>query len=265
MNPVLSTAYGLSDQQFNKLGPLLRVGSREELVGKFQNDVGGSFGSFATKVVKQFDPKHWLHSTKHLGELKDNIKGKHEITDETKDLARMVKETYKGVDSRQTEVAGHTLSKEDSDDWFSVYKNDANKKIVVGIRGTRDKADIIPDLKIAAGTAKFDKDLNQYKGLKSKYKDYEFEVAGHSLGGSKAMFIGQDQDDKTHAFNPGYSYYLEDNYNLQRDKLNLHVVDGDHVSNQILQEQPKNTTLYQKDSMIDPLKNHTISYFTGKG
>jgi hypothetical protein len=241
-----------------------RIKTKKQLATKIHKE-GGGFGTAVKKVMAAVNPVHVHHTITHLRQNKKHKKTKKDLTTANSQKVSMIANAYNPKSDQRVDIGDFDYRDELSDDWFSVYHNPDTKKVTVAVRGTRDKADILPDLKIAVGVEKFDKDFSRYEELKAldEFQDHDFDVTGHSLGGTKAMYIGEKANDPTTAYNPGYSYLFESGFDLKRDDLNLHIVDGDHVSNGILLEQipDANLTVYQKDSILNPVANHTLAYF----
>lgn len=221
---------------------------------------GGDFTTFTKNVVNELNPATAYNNIKNIE--KNKSKAISNIDNETKDYANLVNETYKNKKNRQNTYHDYTLHPNASGDHYSTYQKGDQKYVV--FRGTKDKRDIPDDLKILTGTEDFSKDEKLFKKIQEQLGDTNnnnWTVIGHSLGGTKAMLIGQKNGLKTHAFNPGYSRLFDDKLALHRNDLNLHLVSGDPISNGLLAHRLNNATIY-KPTSNNPLKNHSINYFT---
>lgn len=219
---------------------------------------GGDLKTFAKNIVKEVNPIHQVNNIRNV--INNNKNSVSNIDNETKDYANLIKETYKNPNQRQNQYNGYTLNKDYSGDHYSTYEKN-NKKYFV-FRGTKNKYDIPDDLKIATGTENFDKDEKLFQNVKQHLGDNgEWTLLGHSLGATKAILIGQHNNIKTHAFNPGYSRLFEDKLELSRPDLKLHLVASDPISNGLLVNKLNNATVYKSKS-YNPIQNHSINYFT---
>lgn len=93
---------------------------------------------------------------------------------------------------------------------IKAYKHNNDDSLIVGVRGTYDKADIAADAALAAGrlryTQRYRDDSDTLKQLLDRYHG-NVTTAAHSLGGAIADKLGNDYHDRVRggiAFNPAY-------------------------------------------------------------
>jgi predicted esterase YcpF (UPF0227 family) len=79
------------------------------------------------------------------------------------------------------------------------------------------------------------------RALIQKYGKSRVMVAGHSLGGTKAMFVSDTLGLPCVAFNPGWSPLTKlespgESPSKARPKIRAHLIDGDHIASALLCE-----------------------------
>jgi len=219
--------------------------------------LGGDLVTFGKNVVKELNPVTQYHNIKNV--IQNVNQAKSGVDNTTKDYANLIKETYKDETSRN-DYGDYKLNKKHSGDHYSTYQKDGHNYFV--FRGTKDARDIPADLQIATGTQDFTTDEKLFKKVKENLGTKgDWTLIGHSLGGTKAMLIGQKNGVKTEAFNPGYSRLFDDKLELKRKDLKLHLVSSDPISNGLLVKKLSNANIY-KSKTYDPFKSHGIDYFT---
>lgn len=123
--------------------------------------------------------------------------------------ARFAFVSYVEDSKRPTTMDGFTLDCDDSDDNNAVYYNDANKQVVVAIRGTAAAEDVLTDAPCLVDfngisiTYRYAEEVTLLAKLRVDYPGYQFEVTGHSLGGTLTYeLLKANSDARGHSFNP---------------------------------------------------------------
>lgn len=113
-------------------------------------------------------------------------------------LHKFLKNSYKKNKQKDEILDGYKLDKKLSNHNNQVYFNPGNKKLIFTVTGTHNAKDWVTDIYLAAGKLK---DTERYKSAhktlraaKTKYDVDEATVAGHSLGGTIAGYIGGEND-----------------------------------------------------------------------
>lgn len=186
-------------------------------------------------------------------------------------------EVYKPIAQRKYNILDYTLDREIENDFICVYVNHNNKDVIMGIRGTKTGSDLYSDFllglqQITNLNAFINSD--RFKTVKSKLEqvitkydknNYNIRITGHSLAGFETIKLAQKYNnivDGGVAFNAGsvpIRIFKDDipntveHYRNPRDIISYGWKDD------------KQTTEYinkDKMSLWNPLKNHTINYFT---
>lgn len=80
-------------------------------------------------------------------------------------------------------------------------------RVIIAIRGTTNKSDVLSDTLIASGTLKlgqrYKKEKRYLKMIMRKFKNLKVELSGHSLGGTLAMELGREFNLKSYVYNAG--------------------------------------------------------------
>lgn len=198
---------------------------------------------------------------------KNNLNKKSaDLTDEEIIRAKIASESYNHVNNRK-QVGDYVYLPQESGAGHAVYKHKNKNQYILGYKGTSDIKDLVPDLSIAAGVQEKDQGFRDAQDIYSKLKDEhkgDWETVGHSLGGTKAMWVAQNNNIKSHAFNPGYVFLTDDQINTDYDKHNVYLVKGDPISNSIMSKQLQNLKVLPSASRIDPLQNHAVENFVKK-
>jgi hypothetical protein len=132
--------------------------------------------------------------------------------------ARLSEGAYKGTD-----VEGYQIDHRLSNEYGTVYVSNKTGKATVAFSGTQFNAphkgvggkikraakDVWADLHIASGTEQdseeFRKASAQFEEVQKQYGKGNVDVTGHSLGGSKAMYISSKYGVHADAYNPGWT------------------------------------------------------------
>lgn len=154
----------------------------------------------------------WIHST--FSGVFDKVFEEDDLNLDPQDIpcAYISDRTYLNPFERPRHIFGYELDEKFNDFEYALYVNHAEKKRIIGYRGTEITAvkDYISDLHILLGTqswnARFDASVHVYDEAKKMYPDYHSIVTGHSLGGTIAYFIAKRfMPDRCVVFNPGSS------------------------------------------------------------
>lgn len=117
--------------------------------------------------------------------------------------------TQKFLDENMT---GFSIVKDLSDKDALVLRNDSTKEVVVSFKGTSlgNMDDLEADAKLAmhgndySSIPQFQRALGRFEDAQRMMQGYKFSVTGHSLGGSKAMWVARHHPSvKANVFNPG--------------------------------------------------------------
>ena len=122
------------------------------------------------------------------------------------DLLEIAKQTYKK--DAEKKVGDAELVKET--DTLKFYKRD--KEIIIGVRGTHDRGDVIADLTLGASskaylraTPRLRADIAEIKKFQQQYppSEYHYSGVGHSLGGALVdELIDQNLISEGRSYNP---------------------------------------------------------------
>ena len=157
------------------------------------------------------------------------------------------------------------------------YLNEANKTIVIGIRGTYDVRDLIADTAFLTNklqeTARFKDDQSAIEKLQGAYSPdiYSYYGVAHSLGGGILdQFIKLGKIKEGRSYNPAIQ--LEDIHNEDLSKKNYRVYNDKDLLYKIFGKTAPNKEVREgesagwRDSWLSPLplsgyeyyKHHTI-------
>lgn len=122
------------------------------------------------------------------------------VSKDRKSQAEFANAAYTAPTNRPTVLHGMKYDAEESDERVAVYHNQDH--VEVSYRGSVDKSDwLVSDVGIATGfqmyTPLFMKDMKQWKHLHNVFDDdqYQYYLAGHSLGGTRAYEIARTTAD----------------------------------------------------------------------
>jgi hypothetical protein len=105
-----------------------------------------------------------------------------------------------------------------------------NSHIILAFRGTQDAADLGADAQLSFGYyggKHFEAARESYNAVKEKY-DREIVTTGHSLGGTTAIQIANENDLQSISFNPGSGFVP-----VNAGDHQVFVTDKDPISNNI--------------------------------
>lgn len=227
---------------------------------------GGGFSKFVGSALNAVNPWHWASTFNAWQHSKTQNET---MTAGDHDMAHMVDQAYKPVEGR-TGAHGWTYLDEHSDEKHAVFHKPAGGKgpgkrdqYLLSIRGTADAGDLLPDAFITAGaqdqSADFQASLAKAKDLQGKLKG-DWSVGGHSLGGTKAMWVAEQTGVDSFAFNPGFHAAADDIIDTGYKGHNVFLVRGDPVSNSIMARKNPNLKMLTTGTS-NPLENHSMSNF----
>lgn len=224
-------------------------------------------GSGFVKVLKS--TLNLLNPVAHFKTAKQilfNLKQRGKMNSAEKTFAKMAQDSYLEVGSRKGEsegIDGWKINSQFSNKRHVVYSRGNNHTFV--LRGTADTADLMPDLGIIAGTSDkspaFIEARKQFEAAQKALGGI-WNTTGHSLGGTKAMFLAQNSGGlvSSYAFNPGFHSFADDRIDTKYDKHHVFTIQGDPVSNSILTRDLAHLKVSDAAS-FNPLKNHSMSNF----
>jgi hypothetical protein len=186
-----------------------------------------------------------------------------ELSHDDRSMGELASQSYNPIPKRKS-FGNYQYQEDKSGHDYAVYHNPTQKKSYLVFKGTSDANDVIPDLSILLGYQSshnsFQNALDLYDQLKKEKNDHEWEVVGHSLGGAKAMYVAERKGINSHAFNPGYNNYLDEDLDPSYKGHHLYVRKGDPVSNTILTENLANSKILPSLG-YSALANHSIGSF----
>lgn len=229
------------------------------LLNQYDDEEGGGLKKAAISTLKLANPSAWRRKIRNLHENRSR-----------KDIplnplfAKTAQDVYMSMDGRSS-FNDYQYRKDLSTPSHAVYYNPKENKGIFSIKGTSSLKDVIPDLYIASGSADqnrfFNNSLQKFRDVQNQLKDTHWNIVGHSLGGTNAMYVSQKTNTPATVFNPGYNDYTDDRIDIRNPLVNIHVRKGDPISNSILGNQLPNLSVHKSVS-VNPIKNHSISSFT---
>lgn len=228
-------------------------------------DNGAGLTALALSTFHALNPKNW---SQKMNTYKQHMSRKDKLTDEEKNLAQLAKESYNPHEKRNhiQSANPYQYDADNSGRDYAVYHREADgqKKHYLVFKGTSDSKDILPDTAIAFGYQSRNQGFSDaqdiYNQLSNKFQDGSWETVGHSLGGTKAMYIAERNKLQSHAFNPGYNNYLDDELNPGYEGHNIYIRKKDPISNTMLTENLANVKVLDSVSN-SAVANHSIDNF----
>jgi len=226
---------------------------------------GGGLSKFVRSTVNMLNPYDWRRV---IQQWRQNLLKKvTQLSDDEILRAVLARESYQPPEQRKTKIKNYEYVPEFSNQDTALYRDPKNKHALVVYKGTNQIKDLLPDVAIATGVqgkylpnSSFRDAAQQFEQIKNMYPG-TYETIGHSLGGTKALWVGQQYQVPTHAFNPGYVSYTDDRIDVNNPLANVYTVQGDPISNSILGTNLPNIKVLHPASYYNPLKNHTINAF----
>jgi hypothetical protein len=188
-------------------------------------------------------------------------------------LSDALKVSYadKKTAKREMKAKGYYYDNKLSNGEEKVFYDPKNKKVLMTVAGTKNRADIITDVFLGLGLVKHTPRFKQAKDtLEKAKKKYgtNATIAGHSLGGQIASHLGQEKDkvityNKGAGINGGFNssfHKSEKHYRTPGDILSL-MASGNkhttHLSNPF-QQSYNNTSLNMRGVFNDLHKAHNL-------
>ena len=119
-------------------------------------------------------------------------KSERELTDLESDMAQLNIIAYKRVVQRKSykeyDYQSFLSNKE-----VAVFKKESNKTMYIIYKGTDNFDNLITDMKLLINSIDktFKKAQDEFKKVKKIFPKYKMFVSGHSLGGTKALYVSQ--------------------------------------------------------------------------
>ena len=184
-------------------------------------------------------------------------------------LHNVLNNSYLDKDARAKMIGNYAYDYHLSNDEDAVYHNPIENKLLITFKGTSNIKDLGTDANLAIGnlrnTARYKRSNDTYRNAKNKYSGSNTIIAGHSLAGSLASAIGDDND-TIYTYNKGSTIFG----NSTKTKKNEHSYrqQGDIVS--VLDT--KGNTFKNKNTLktlINPwwktaMESHTINHLNDK-
>lgn len=169
--------------------------------------------------------------------------------------------TYQSGPSKHITDKNYYYDNELSNDETSIYHNPIENKLLVGHRGTKTFDDVKTDAYLAVGNIRnsdrYKRSNNTYRLAKDKYKGSQTTTFGHSLGGSLASAIGDDEDTII-TYNKGANPFLGNSTTNKKNET-AYRQDGDLVS--LFSKFNKNKSKTLRNNYFS-LKNPLLSHDT---
>lgn len=119
-------------------------------------------------------------------------KSQRKLSDLEKDMSHLNIICYKYIEQRKSYKEYKYLSFL-SDKEVAVFKKEENKTIYIIFKGTNNVDNLVTDFKLFLNT--MDKTFNvafeKFKKVKKTFPKYKMFVSGHSLGGTKSLYISE--------------------------------------------------------------------------
>lgn len=163
---------------------------------------------------------------------------------------------------------GYIRDSDLSSDEYVTYFHPEQKKLVFSVAGTHSINDWGVDAYLAAGklkqTDRYQRAHKAVRDAKEKYGVKEATIAGHSLGGAIASYIGS-KDDKVLTYNTGYALGQKtkgESYRTSGDIISIAGIGGKHVNTLEKKTSTKDNFIQSSLSMINPLLGLLYGGFT---
>ena len=184
-----------------------------------------------------------------------------QTTNPTDDLILhdVIKNSY--AKNKAKSMKGYNLDENLSNHNQQVYYNPNNKKLLYSVAGTHNWDDVGTDIYLGAGHLK---DTNRYKEAdrtlkqaKQKYGVNKAMIAGHSLGGSIAGYVGNPDVDSIMTLDKGATAFQpirkgEHAYRTKGDAISFINANDPNMKNLI------NPNQQTGHSIKDALKAHNV-------
>ena len=184
-----------------------------------------------------------------------------QTTDPTDDLILhdVIKNSY--AKNKAKSMKGYNLDENLSNHNQQVYYNPNNKKLLYSVAGTHNLADVGTDIYLGAGhlkdTKRYKEAEKTLKQAKQKYNVSKALIAGHSLGGSIAGYVGNPDNDTIFTLDKGATLGQpirknENAYRTKGDAISFINANDPNMKNLI------NSNQQTGHSIKDALKAHNV-------
>ncbi len=232
--------------------------THKEMVGMAVEE-GGGFSKMVSSVIGLVNP---LHHKETVLNWRHSMQQRESMTAHDFDMAHLASQAYAETDQRKGRGEWSYLPGL-SDLKHATWRHSSGNRYAMSIRGSKDAGDILPDVHIAAGTQDSSQDF-QDTFARAQFLEAslpgQWDYVGHSLGGTKSMWVAQQMGGDSYAFNPGFHAAADDIIETNRDGSHVFLVKGDAVSNTIMARRHQQLKVLNS-STLDPLANHGMSNF----
>ena len=187
--------------------------------------------------------------------------------------AQIVSQSYTKIDDRRDNIGDWHRDSALDTDRYSVWIDDDEHKIHVGIRGTKaEVGDILADAHIVYNNTSGNvEELVEYlEKVSEKYPEWTLDASAHSLGGSELLEAAVNNDlgyDRFNMLNPGMNPFWGLN-NAQSavddNRFHWYLNSGDMVSNGFASMVNDDTDVTWSKPKSSPLYNHQLTQWTGE-
>jgi len=221
---------------------------------------GAGFQQALKRTLSLANPFHYRTLIRNIFAA---FKNKNKMKPVDHEYAKMSQQVYMKPGGRDETVGRwKRLAEHDNVD-HAVYQNLPASNYVLALKGTNSLKDLAPDIAIIAGrqdkSAEFKRELEFYRKIQKELPG-EWRTTGHSLGGTKAMFLAQKTNTPSHAFNPGFTSLTDDVIDTEYGKHKVYLIKGDPVSNTIMLRKNNELVVLPSEG-VRPTTNHTIANF----
>jgi hypothetical protein len=125
-----------------------------------------------------------------------STKSQRKLTELERDMAELNTISYK-VETQRKTYKGYIYQSFLSNNELAVFKKESNKTMYIVYKGTNNVNNLITDLNLFLNRIDktFKKAQDEFKKVKKIYPKYKMFVSGHSLGGTKALYVSQQCND----------------------------------------------------------------------
>ena len=192
------------------------------------------------------------------------------ISNEDKEYAEIVQQSYKEKDERLTEIGDWVRDPSIGNDKFTVWVDQEDDKVHVALRGTKptSTADFGSDMHILMNNKSGnEQEIYEYLDqVQEKYPDHMLDASAHSLGANQLIEVFEKHNDldydRVNLFAPGTNpmYALDDSKEaVKDDRFYFYLNSGDMVSNTFISLLPSEREhVYWAKPTHNPIANHGI-------
>ena len=184
------------------------------------------------------------------------------LTEEEMIMVKQNVEAYKDPSVRQN-VLNWQYQPFLSNQEVAVFKQRTNVNIIY--KGTSNKENVFTDMKLISNIADrtFRVALKEFENIKKTFPSYIIKVSGHSLGGSKALYISKEKLVRAVVFNPFTpNTYGKMNTIVRNNPLiNVNVNRDDMLSEKMIIINPPGLNVFVIKGNRSLLINHSIDTY----